>query len=67
MSVFGRERQEDPAARTGQRTQPFHARILSGQERSQWWPKLVQAYPPYGTMQAKTDRELPVVLLAHPA
>jgi F420H(2)-dependent quinone reductase len=46
---------------------PVQARILSAEERSQWWPKLVQAYPPYGAMQAKTDRELPVVLLARPA
>jgi len=53
----------------GKRTDPFHARILAAQERTQRWPELVQAYPPYGTMQAKTDRELPVVLLAraHPA
>jgi F420H(2)-dependent quinone reductase len=55
--------------RCGTRTGPFHARILQGRERSQRWPELVQAYPPYGKMQAKTDRELPVVLLvrAHPA
>ena len=49
--------------RRGQRTEPFQARILPAQERSQWWPKLVKAYPPYAKMQAKTDRELPVVLL----
>jgi len=52
--------------RRGKRTEPFEARILSGQERSQWWPKLVQAYPAYGKMQAKTDRELAVILLTHP-
>jgi F420H(2)-dependent quinone reductase len=50
--------------RRGNRAEPFHARILPAEERSEWWPKLVQAYPPYGTMQAKTDRELPVILLA---
>ena len=49
--------------RRGKRTESFQARILPAEERSQWWPKLVQAYPPYGKMQAKTDRELPVVLL----
>jgi deazaflavin-dependent oxidoreductase (nitroreductase family) len=49
--------------RHGNQTEPFHARILPASERSQRWPKLVQAYPPYGKMQAKTDRELPVVLL----
>jgi deazaflavin-dependent oxidoreductase (nitroreductase family) len=47
----------------GDRTGTYHARILAGQERSQRWPTLVRAYPPYARMQAKTDRELPVVLL----
>lgn len=49
--------------RRGERTGTFHARILAGQERSLRWPELVQAYPPYTRMQAKTDRELPVILL----
>jgi F420H(2)-dependent quinone reductase len=49
--------------RLGKRTEAFTARILADEERSDWWPKLVQAYPTYATMQAKTDRELPVILL----
>jgi deazaflavin-dependent oxidoreductase (nitroreductase family) len=49
--------------RRGKRAEPFHARILPGSERAEWWPKLVQAYPPYARMQAKTDRGLPVILL----
>ncbi|MFY9846913.1 MAG: nitroreductase family deazaflavin-dependent oxidoreductase, partial [Trebonia sp.] len=55
--------------RHANQAEPFHARILPASERSQRWPDLVQAYPPYGKMQAKTDRELPVVLLTrtHPA
>jgi len=32
--------------RHGNRTEPFHARILPASERSQRWPTLVQAYPP---------------------
>jgi F420H(2)-dependent quinone reductase len=47
----------------GERTETFRARVLAGPERSLRWPELVQAYPPYARMQAKTDRELPVVLL----
>jgi F420H(2)-dependent quinone reductase len=49
--------------RRGERTGTFRAQILAGQDRSLQWPKLVQAYPAYAKMQAKTDRELPVVLL----
>lgn len=52
--------------RCGERTGNFRARILAGPERSRRWPELVQAYPPYARMQAKTDRELPVVLLTRP-
>jgi F420H(2)-dependent quinone reductase len=49
--------------RRGKRAEPFHAQILPDPERAEWWPKLVRAYPSYARMQAKTDRELPVVLL----
>jgi deazaflavin-dependent oxidoreductase (nitroreductase family) len=49
--------------RLGKRTEAFTARILPDEERSEWWPKLVQAYPTYATMQEKTDRDLPVILL----
>jgi deazaflavin-dependent oxidoreductase (nitroreductase family) len=49
--------------RHGTRADPYVAQILPGRERADWWPKLVQAYPPYARMQAKTDRELPVILL----
>ena len=48
----------------GQRTGTFAARILAGPECSLQWTKLVQAYPPCASMQAKTNRALPVVLLA---
>jgi deazaflavin-dependent oxidoreductase (nitroreductase family) len=49
--------------RHGKRAELFHGRILPGPEHAEWWPKLVKAYPPYARMQAKTDRELPVILL----
>jgi deazaflavin-dependent oxidoreductase (nitroreductase family) len=49
--------------RLGKRAEAFTARILADEERSDRWQKLVQDYPPYAAMQAKTDRELPVILL----
>jgi deazaflavin-dependent oxidoreductase (nitroreductase family) len=56
----------DPAVtvRLGKDTETCRARVLSGDERAQWWPKLVKAYPTYAKMQEKTDRELPIVRLA---
>ncbi len=34
-------------------------------ERRRYWPLLLQLYPPYARYQARTDREIPLVLL-HP-
>lgn len=49
--------------RRGELRRAFDATILSREERAQVWPDLVKAYHPYGTMQAKTDRQLSVVRL----
>lgn len=39
------------------------ARTATGEERSEWWPKIVAAYPGYSTYESRTDREIPVVFL----
>lgn len=39
------------------------ARTASPQERSELWPRIVQASGSYAKAQAKTDREFPVVIL----
>ena len=42
--------------------EPFTAdvRLVTGEERSQWWERAVAAYPPYAEYQTKTEREIPV-------
>ncbi len=42
--------------------EPFEAtvRLLSGDERAQWWELAVEVYPPYAEYQVKTDREIPL-------
>lgn len=40
-----------------------HARMIEGTERELWWPRCVQAFPPYAEYQAKTSRQIPVFLL----
>ncbi|WP_420114655.1 nitroreductase family deazaflavin-dependent oxidoreductase [Pseudactinotalea sp.] len=47
----------------GTETHEAHARLITGAERAQWWPRCVEAYPPYADYQAKTEREIPVFLL----
>jgi len=39
------------------------ARIASPEERAALWPRLTAMYPDYDDYQARTDREIPVVIL----
>lgn len=39
------------------------ARTATPDERARWWPRIVDAYDGYAVYQAKTKREIPVVLL----
>src|ERR1700722_1016160 len=39
------------------------ARTAKPQERAALWPKMVEIYGPYADYQAKTDREIPIVIL----
>jgi deazaflavin-dependent oxidoreductase (nitroreductase family) len=39
------------------------ARLLTGDEKAEWWRRAVEAYPDYADYQEKTDREIPVFVL----
>lgn len=41
----------------------FTARVLSGDEREQWWERAVAVWPDYADYETKTDRQIPVFLL----
>ena len=41
------------------------AREVTGDEKSVWWDRAVAAYPDYADYQARTERQIPVVIL-HP-
>lgn len=38
-------------------------REVSGDEKALWWERAVAAYPPYADYQAKTERQIPVLVL----
>ena len=42
---------------------PARARVASGDERERLWSMMVEVYPPYDDYQAKTAREIPLVVL----
>ncbi len=46
-------------------TESFRARAreLAPEERADWWPVCVAAFPPYAEYQRKTDRVIPVFVL----
>jgi deazaflavin-dependent oxidoreductase (nitroreductase family) len=44
-------------------TQDMVAREVKGEEKALWWQRAVEAFPPYAEYQAKTDREIPVLVL----
>jgi deazaflavin-dependent oxidoreductase (nitroreductase family) len=39
------------------------ARTATGEERARLWKMMAAIYPPYDAYQAKTQREIPVVVL----
>ncbi len=45
--------------------QDMVVREITGDEKAQWWQRCVAAFPDYANYQAKTQREIPV-LLAEP-
>lgn len=42
----------------------YIAREVTGDEKALWWERAVEAYPDYAEYQKKTDREIPVFVLA---
>jgi deazaflavin-dependent oxidoreductase (nitroreductase family) len=40
------------------------ARRASDQEKAALWPKLLEIYPPYDDYQARTERNIPVMILS---
>jgi deazaflavin-dependent oxidoreductase (nitroreductase family) len=52
----------DPHVTIQDGPEPFDAvvRLVTGDERAQWWERAVAAFSPYAEYQEKTDREIPV-------
>jgi deazaflavin-dependent oxidoreductase (nitroreductase family) len=44
--------------------EPFDAQVreVSSDERAAWWERAVAAYPPYADYQARTTRQIPVLV-----
>lgn len=53
----------DATVQIGRDRLPVRARVASPQERKRLWPKVVDTYGGYATYQARTRREIPLVVL----
>ena len=47
----------------GSTKRDYKAREVSGDEKSVWWKRAVEAYPDYANYQTKTTRQIPVFVL----
>lgn len=47
----------------GAERRTYRARMLEGDERTEWWEHAVATWPTYASYQEKTDRLIPVFLL----
>ena len=41
----------------------YRARVLEGEERTEWWRRATEVWPAYDEYQQRTQRVIPVVLL----
>ncbi len=47
----------------GEGERRMRARVATGEERAELWPRVVSAYPGYARYQQRTDRRIPLVIL----
>lgn len=53
----------DTTVQIGSERRAVHARVASGDEHVELWPKAVQTYGGYRGYQQRTNREIPLVIL----
>ena len=47
----------------GDEKRKMRADTATREQKSKYWPRLIAVYPPYQAYQARTDRDIPVVIL----
>lgn len=58
------EADPDVEIQIGNEIRPLRARRASPEEKAALWPRLVAVYRDYDDYQARTDRDIPVVILS---
>ena len=47
----------------GAELRDYTARVAEGEEKKEWWSKATEVWPDYDNYQAKTDRQIPLIIL----
>ncbi len=58
------ESSADVEVEIGTTVTPMKARRASDEEKAAYWPKLLEIYPDYADYQARTPRNIPVMILS---
>ena len=53
----------ETTVQVGSERRTVRARVATAEERARLWPKVLNAYSGYGDYQARTGREIPLVIL----
>jgi deazaflavin-dependent oxidoreductase (nitroreductase family) len=53
----------DVTLQDGSNVYKMRAREAHGDEKAQWWARAVEAWPAYNDYQARTERQIPIVIL----
>jgi deazaflavin-dependent oxidoreductase (nitroreductase family) len=56
------EKHPDVEIQIGAQTRRMRARRVAPEEKAALWPELVKMYPDYDDYQARTDRDIPVIV-----
>jgi len=54
----------DTTVQVGHRRKPVTAKVATPEQRKRLWPRVVDLYSGYEGYQKKTDREIPLVIMA---
>ena len=47
----------------GEQVRDYHAKVVEGAEKADWWKVATSVWPSYDDYQAATDRQIPLVVL----
>lgn len=53
----------DVLVQIGDEKRKMRAVTASREQKAKYWPRLIAVYPPFQAYQARTDRDIPVVIL----